>query len=106
MTGYKHCEASGFGGGIGADSVELVVESIDSHSSSREGGGGKEVFACATSWVGSMVKKSCESIGVSTDSSATISNKLERLFLLEQLLCLIKYFWAWLATWVGVLDIT
>lgn len=91
MTGYKHGEASGIGGGPRGDSVELV-ESIDSHSSSRGGGGGKRVFVCGLVCGGSMVKKSCDSIGVSTDSSAVISNKLERLFLLEQLLCRIKYF--------------
>ncbi|CAA7410933.1 unnamed protein product [Spirodela intermedia] len=30
-----------------------------------------------------------------------MSNRLDRLFLLEELLWRMKYFWAWLATWVG-----
>lgn len=34
------------------------------------------------------------------------SKRLDRLFLLLGLLCLRKYFWAWLATWVGVLVVT
>lgn len=40
-----------------------------------------------------------------TDSE-TMSNKLERLFRLFMLLCLMKYFCAWLATCVGVLVCT
>jgi len=36
-----------------------------------------------------------------TDSD-TMSNRLDRLFLLFMLLCRMKYFCAWLATWVGV----
>jgi hypothetical protein len=38
--------------------------------------------------------------------SGAMSKRLERLFLLVALLCRIKYFCAWLATWVGVLDTT
>ncbi|CAA6673693.1 unnamed protein product [Spirodela intermedia] len=30
-----------------------------------------------------------------------MSNRLDRLFLLEELLWRMKYFWAWLATWWG-----
>lgn len=38
--------------------------------------------------------------------SGTISKRLDRLFLRVALLCRMKNFWAWLATWVGVLDTT
>lgn len=36
----------------------------------------------------------------------TTSKRLDLLFFLLRLFCLRKYFWAWLATWVGVLVIT
>lgn len=35
-----------------------------------------------------------------------MSNRLERLFLRLVFDCRMKCFWAWLATWVGVLDVT
>lgn len=38
--------------------------------------------------------------------SETMSKRLDRLFRLLRLLCLMKYFWAWLATCVGVLVCT
>lgn len=36
----------------------------------------------------------------------TISKRLERRRFLSRVACLRKYFWAWLATWVGVLVVT
>lgn len=49
-------------------------------------------------WFGCLIYKF-----IITLSLMTTSNRLERRFFLLELVCRRKYFWAWLATWVGVL---
>ena len=57
--------SSGFGMG-GSPSFELV-ESIDSHSSSRAGGAGNGLLLSVSACEGLVEKKSLDTIGVSTD---------------------------------------
>lgn len=71
------------------------------------------IFGCCCSWMTAAeglgdggLLFSDEEVAVSSRLTVVISWMLDLLLSFPPVSCLLKYFWAWLATWVGVLVVT